>query len=114
MTYDQYWYGDPLMVRAFFKADRLRQERMNAEAWLNGLYTSQALMSTVGNMFNDKNADPFEYPSEPIQLFEDKAKPKPASEDDADAVFARAWMMSFVRAGKDWGKGGGDNAGRND
>lgn len=101
MTYDQYWYGDPLMVRAFFKADRLRQERMNAEAWLNGLYISQALMST-------------EYPSEPIQLFEDKAKPKPASEDDADAVFARAWMMSFVRAGKDWGKGGGDNAERND
>lgn len=35
---------------------------MNEELWLNGIYTAEALASTVGNMFSKQK---YKYPSEP-------------------------------------------------
>jgi hypothetical protein len=35
---------------------------MNEELWLSGIYTSEALASTVGNMFSKEK---YSYPSEP-------------------------------------------------
>ena len=106
MTYDQYWYGDPLMVRAFYKADKLRQERMDEEAWLHGVYMVNALNATVGNAFRKQGQSPIEYPKEPISLTrrkeEEKARTEKAKEQEA--VWALAWMTSFVRAGRNWGK----------
>lgn len=106
MTYEQYWYGDPLMVRAFYKADKLRQERIDEEAWLNGLYITNALEATVGNAFRKKGQTPFEYPKEPFLLTEKKEKQKEQDEreKEKEATWALAWMSSFVNAGKNWGK----------
>lgn len=106
MTYEQYWYGDPLMVRAFYKADRLRRERMDEEAWIHGLYVMNAISATVGNAFKKKGEQPDEYPKEPVTVTkrreEEQARKKRASEQEA--AWALAWMTSFVRAGKNWGK----------
>ena len=99
MTYDQYWYGDPLMVRAFFKADKLRQKRVNEEAWLYGAYVYHALAATVGNMGNKKGETPIKYPTEPMEI--DRPKEK---QEENDALFAEAWMTQFVEVGKNWGK----------
>lgn len=73
MTYEQYWYGDPLAVRYFYEADRIKAERINYEAWLNGLYTCKALEATVGNIFKKKGSKPIEYPSKPFE-FSDSEK----------------------------------------
>lgn len=102
MTYDQYWYGDPLMVRAFYKASQLALEKKNNEAWLNGLYFSLAISSTIGNAFNQ--GDPIEYPLEPINFREQKKEEESWSEDDPDAVYAKAYMLQMVQAGRNWGK----------
>ena len=100
MTYDQYWYGDPLMVRAFYKASQLALDKMNYQAWLQGLYFTAAIGATIGNAFND--GPTFEYPSEPINFREHTEEED--SEEDPDAVFAKAYMLQMVQAGKDWGK----------
>lgn len=115
MTYEQYWYGDPWMVRAFYKAHKLRQKQMNESAWVNGLYVAQAIASTVGNAFLGEGAEPIEYPEEPFPLYgEEKVeREKSPEQEEAEAVWAKAWMMSFVQAGKNWGKRGEDDAGRN-
>ena len=42
MTYDQYWNQDGMLVRAYRKADEIRQERANTDAWLLGAYFYQA------------------------------------------------------------------------
>lgn len=63
MTYEQFWYGEPEMVKPFRKADEIRKQRMNEELWLAGIYTAEALASTVGNMFS--KGDKHRYPSEP-------------------------------------------------
>ena len=106
MTYDQYWYGDPLMVRAFYKADRLRQERMDEEAWLHGKYVMEAIDSTIGNAFRKTSQDPSKYPEEPFSLTlkRQEEEEKSEREKEREAQWALAWMSSFVQAGKGWGK----------
>lgn len=108
MTYEQYWYGDVHMVRAFLEADKQRQIRKNQDAWLQGAYFLRALDAVVGNAFRQKGAKAAEYPSQPIELTFEKEEKKSISEEqrteDQEAVFARAYMKSMVRAGRNWGK----------
>ncbi len=101
MTYEQYWYGDPLMVRAFYKAEKLRQQRKNEEAWLQGIYTFQALNATVGNMMREKGTQPIKYPEKPFDLEPPKVEP------EDEVLFAKAYMENMVLMGKNWGKKGG-------
>jgi len=62
MSYEQFWYGDPCMAKAYRDADRLRRKRKNEELWLSGVYMAEAISATVGNMFSKSK---YEYPSEP-------------------------------------------------
>lgn len=106
MSYEQYWYGDPLMVRAFYKAEKIRQERMDEEAWLHGLYVMKAVDSTIGNAFRKSSEEASPYPEEPISLTIKKQEKEEKSEreKEREAIWALAWMSSFVSAGKNWGK----------
>lgn len=105
MTYDQYWYGDPLMVRAFYKANKLKREMEDETAWTNGLYVLNALNATVGNMFKKQGQTPFEYPSEPFSAAKKhENEVLTEQQEEQEATWALAWMSSFVTAGKNWGK----------
>lgn len=63
MSYEQFWYREPQLVRSYRKADEIRRRRMNEEQWLAGMYTADALRATVGNMFSKGNK--YNYPAEP-------------------------------------------------
>ena len=63
MTYKEFWEEEPFLASAYRKADEIRRRRMNEELWLNGMYTADALASTVGNMFSKGNKN--KYPTEP-------------------------------------------------
>lgn len=106
MTYDQYWYGDVSMVGAFRKAERLRQERVDAEQWLQGVYFMNAIQATIGNVFLKKNATPISYPEIPMIAAKKErvAKERQAEREERDRAFARMWMTQMVEAGKNWGK----------
>lgn len=43
MTYDEFWNGDVSMVKAYLKANELREKRRNQELWLQGMYVYEAL-----------------------------------------------------------------------
>ena len=43
MTYEQFWYGDVSMAKAYREADELREKRRNFELWLQGSYIYEAL-----------------------------------------------------------------------
>lgn len=101
MTYDQYWYGDTQMARAFYEAEKLRQEKANSEAWLQGLYFVHALNSTVGNAFRKTGDKPFEYPKKPLSLTGGKAE---FLSEEEEETYALAYMSSMVEAGKNWKK----------
>lgn len=89
MTYDQFWLGDPALCGAYRKADEIRKKRMNEELWLNGIYTAEALASTVGNMFSKTK---YKYPSEPkpitvMEIEERKERERKAKMEKIKAAF---------------------------
>lgn len=43
MSYDDFWNGDVCMVRAYRKAQELRDRRRNQDFWLQGMYIYEAL-----------------------------------------------------------------------
>jgi len=98
MSYELYWFGDTWLIEAYRKADRLKQERANENAWLQGVYHGMAISSTIGNAFLQKGATPVKYPEEPIPL--DKKEKQEADEE----LIAQVYMNNMVRAGKNWGK----------
>ena len=66
MTYSQFWDDDPNLVKVYRKADALARSRANEQLWLAGVYMSEALLSTVGNMFSKRSKH--QYPSEPFPI----------------------------------------------
>lgn len=55
-------------LKPFVEADRARFERFNNEAWINGLYTCNALNTVLGNMFGGKGHQKQEYMKKPIDF----------------------------------------------
>ena len=67
MTYDEYWFGDPWMARAFAQYDLLKRRRMNEELWLNGIYVANAFQTVLGNAFGKQK---LKYLEKPLEIFE--------------------------------------------
>ena len=43
MSYDEFWNQDVSLVRAYLKANELREKQQNRRAWLQGMYFYEAL-----------------------------------------------------------------------
>ena len=100
MSYELYWYGEPNLVKAFREADELRVDRMNYEAWLQGLYVYQAVgaLYPVFNPFSkQKKAE--EYLKEPIVITERARNQKAMEEGNKMANFLKAWADALKDKG---------------
>ena len=104
MTYEQFWIDEPKLTVFYRKADEIRKRRMNEELWLNGIYTAEALASTVGNMF--AKGEKHKYPSEPkpitlADVEERKVREQKLREEKIKAAFtARALSMNATKGVK--------------
>lgn len=100
MSYELYWHGEPNLVKAYREADELRVDRMNYEAWLQGLYVYQAVgaLYPVFNPFSkQKKAE--EYLKEPIVITERARNQKAMEEGDKMANFLKAWADALKDKG---------------
>ena len=88
MTYEQFWYSEPELAIPYRKADEIAKRRMNEQLWLAGIYTAEALASTVGNMFS--KGQKHQYPSEP--------KPITAAEMEERLERERKAKMESIKA----------------
>ena len=110
MTYEQYWYGDPRMAKAYYEADKLRQERFNQEAWLMGAYVYDAIgrLTPILHAFADQKAKPIEYMPEPYPIRaaerEKKTAEQTRKQEEQEALRAKVYMLQLIEAGKNWGK----------
>ena len=70
MTPEEFFHGDAELCRYYRESDRLKRERANEDAWLQGLYIYHALQC-VSPLYRDlvKDHHPEKYMSEPLQLF---------------------------------------------
>lgn len=94
MTYDEYWHGDPWMVRAYVQAYILRRKIENENAWIQGAYMANAFATVLGNTFGKRR---MKYLEKPMDLF-----PKTEAEKQAEIREERrkviAWLNGMKRA----------------
>jgi hypothetical protein len=92
MTYEQYWDGDNELPRYYRKAEKMRQEQNNHNAWLNGLYVFDAVMSAMSHM-NKNKSDHKNYAEKPYDFTPKKEENKVEAEAQAES-----WLKSWVAA----------------
>lgn len=110
MTYSQFWDEDCMLAKYYREAERLREEKFNREAHLQGLYIYEALCdaSPIFNSLAPKGTKPHPYPQKPYELHfegdevseseeETKSPEKLAMETNRAKVeaFALAFNKSF-------------------
>lgn len=81
MSYEEFWCGVPELTIAYRRADEIKKRRVNEELWMAGIYTAEALASTVGNMFN--KGEKHQYPSEPKPITMDEVRERQERERKA-------------------------------
>ncbi|MCM1223009.1 MAG: hypothetical protein NC548_52015 [Lachnospiraceae bacterium] len=106
MSYDDYWDGDPTMVKYYRAAEEYKQERENYLAWLHGLYFYTALID-VAPIFNpmSKKKRPKEYMDAPIPMSDRTAKQtkdkenrqKMANGKNIMQIMAKGFNAKFMR-----------------
>lgn len=92
MTYEQYWEQDSELVKFYRKAHEIRQEQVNHEAWLHGMYIYEAIADLVPVLraFAKKGSKPRKYAEKPYEFVRPERKAvtdggKRLSKADAEA-----------------------------
>ena len=88
MTYEQYWYGDPWMVRAYAQAYLIKRKVENENMWIMGSYIANAFGTVLANSFGKKKVD---YLKKPMDIF-----PKTEAEQKAEIREERRKLISWL------------------
>ena len=87
MSYEEFWYKDPHIVKYYLDAEKERLHRRNEEMWLQGFYIYQAIgaFSEILPAFPKKGAKIRPYLSEPVSLSEAEQQAK-AERKEAERI----------------------------
>ena len=96
MSYEQFYYGDACIARAYHKAEQLRIENQNTFEWLQGIYFYEAISKALANfsagLAGKKPKE--EYRDKPIRI-----TPKTESEKREEE---RKWLESYIESLKQY------------
>ena len=112
MTANEYWHGDNQLPKAYREADRLRFERRNFDAWLQGKYIYDALCCSAPLFNSLKPHEPTPYIDEPYKFarnekeMQDIQVEKEQKQDKAEQEKIKQMLLNFKKAKK-----GGDDSG---
>ena len=110
MSYKEFWYASPYLVRTYAKADEYKQDRMSQEAWLQGLYIYGAFGAVLSNAFGKKGAKKAEYFPEAFR-FRKKSKAELAEEAEKERQRITAYFEGMAAQNKRKKQGGVNNGG---
>lgn len=72
VTLDGFWNLNMrkvnILIKAYNEKEKINLQKQNMLMHLQGRYFTEALLSTVCNMFRSKGQEPYEYPKEPYLL----------------------------------------------
>jgi hypothetical protein len=101
MSSAEYWEGDPSLTRYYRKAYRIKQDEINNNAWLQGLYIYDAVSTALHNALRGmgKQKPPAkDYAKQPYDFHNKvKTEAEKAKEVEVEQEKAAAWMENFVR-----------------
>lgn len=98
MTADEYWNGDPQLVKSYREAEKIRKDRMNEQNWLMGMYVYDAMcrVAPILHVFAPGGTKAHPYPEQPYALTvreqedREEAKKRKAMEE------AKRYMEQFA------------------
>ena len=99
MSYDEFWNGDVSMVKAYRKANELRDRRRNQDLWLQGRYFYDALCAASPlYRFTMKKGmiKPEPYTSEPYPITEAELREREEREARAKEERLKAEFTAFI------------------
>ena len=87
MSYDDFWYKDPHIIKYYLDAEKERVRRRNEEMWLQGFYVYQAIgaFTEILPAFPKKGAKIRPYLQEPVSLSEAEQQAK-AERKEAERI----------------------------
>lgn len=88
MTYDEFWYGEPVMAKHYAERYKLMRKQRNEEMWVNGMYTLNALQVALNNAFDKKK---IKYVEKPFDIF-----PKTEAEIEAEKQEEREKLVRWL------------------
>ena len=100
MTYEQFWYGKPIMAKYYREAYKLKLKERNEDQWRQGIYFLDALNVALHNNINlsGKSAKPLRYMEEPLRILpltEEEQKVKAESQRDKIVKNLNAWKSAM-------------------
>lgn len=102
MTAEQFWDGDPTLAIYYRKAAELKNERMNQELWLQGMYIYEALcdVSPIMNAMAKKGTKPHPYPESPYAITENQRKREAEEKERKIAMKGKRMFEAFIAQSK--------------
>ena len=99
MSYAEYWNGDCSLARYYRKAYQIKQDEINHNAWLQGLYVYDAVSTAIHNALKNKNDPKKHYAEKPYDFKPDREKTEAekAREVEIEQEKAAAWMDNLIR-----------------
>lgn len=102
MSFAEYWEGDPKLTQYYRKAYLIKQEQLNNNAWLQGMYFYDAISTALHNAMRGmgKSKPPAkDYAKQPYDIFKKEKTPEQkAIEVEKEQEKAAAWMEQFVKS----------------
>lgn len=78
MPTDEFWNGDPRLVKVYREAHEQKVEMRNQELWMQGLYNYRAFSSVIEGLAygftGGKGTKPSKYPEQPFAITEREQK----------------------------------------
>ena len=104
MTYEQYWEQDSWLVKYYRKAYEIRQDEVNRNAWLQGMYVYEAIadIAPILHAFAKKGTRARKYSEKPYEFKkpEKKAARRLSKKDaavKAKSDMIQAKMLAYVQ-----------------
>ena len=92
---EKFWEAIPIELEPYRKMDEMRQERLDSNMWLMGLYVTNAVSVAVSNSLNGKKSRA-KYLSEPILRTEKReAEKTPMDDFNRFAAWAVVYNENF-------------------
>ena len=81
MSYEQFWFGDPWMAKAYEQAYLLKRRVDNEIAWIHGAYVHNAVSAALASAFGKRKVNYIEkpvdfFPKTDAELAEEKRQKK--------------------------------------
>ena len=101
MTWDQFWEQDSEIAVYYRKAHEIRQEQMNRDAWLQGMYVYEAIadLAPILHAFAKKGTKARKYSEKPYEFRKPEKKNQPLDKKDAEAKAAADKIRAKMLAG---------------